>query len=357
MSDSEISELMTGGAACGPTPFDTQRNILNSPRLEWVAALNTPQHDVYLGTDYYAVRDASTASSTYLGRQSNDYLDLQNLSPGEWHYWKVDEVHTNGDVVSSKVWRFKTHLPWTTIVSEGFGDGNSGDHLNGLAGGSGFSGPWSVPTNNEYIRYSGSIGAYPANVPLSETDGYLQRRAVPSLPMEGQRMFDSAAVEVDMSGDTSIYLSFALGLNGSNLNMSAMVGLFDSTTGDTILVGAEDGSWAISGAAGDITGSTAPRNNTQFVVVRIDANNQSDDVISMKIYDSASDIVHQSDSLLSGSGTGNDQWDLISTTGNANGVFNHLFIRAGAIGSSLGTNNVVVDEIKIGGNWTDVTGL
>jgi len=160
-----------------------------------------------------------------------------------------------------------------------------------------------------------------------------------------------------MSGDTSIYLSFALGLNGSSLNMSAMVGLFDSATGDTILVGADDGSWAISGAAGDITGNTAPRNNTQFVVVRIDANNQSDDVISMKIYNSASDIVHQSDSLLSGSGTGNDQWDLISTTGNANGVFNHLFIRAGAIGSSLGTNNVVVDEIKIGGNWTDVTGL
>ena len=102
MSDSEIAELMTGGAACGPTPFDTQRNILNSPRLKWVAALNAPQHDVYLGTDYYAVRDASTASSTYVGRQSNDYLDLQNLSPGEWHYWRVDEVHANGDIIPSK---------------------------------------------------------------------------------------------------------------------------------------------------------------------------------------------------------------------------------------------------------------
>jgi hypothetical protein len=192
---------------------------------------------------------------------------------------------------------------------------------------------------------------------LTETDGYLQRKAIPSLPMEGQRMFDSAAIEVDMSGDTSIYLSFALSLNGYNLNMSAMVGLFDSTTGDTILVGADDGNWAISGAAGNLIGNTAPRNNTQFVVVRIDANNQSDDVISMKIYNSSSDVVHQSDTLLSGSGNGNDQWDLVSTTGNADGVFNHLFIRAGAIGSSLGTNSVVVDEIKIGGNWTDVTGL
>ena len=79
MSDNEIAGLMTGGAACGPTPFDTQRNIINSPRLEWVSALNAPQHDVYFGTDYYLVRDASTASSTYIGRQSSNYLDLQNL--------------------------------------------------------------------------------------------------------------------------------------------------------------------------------------------------------------------------------------------------------------------------------------
>ena len=170
-------------------------------------------------------------------------------------------------------------------------------------------------------------------------------------------MFDSAAVEVDMSGDTSIYLSFALNLNGSSLNMSAMVGLFDSTTGDTILVGADEGNWAISGAAGDLIGDAAPLNNTQFVVARIDANNQSDDVISMKIYNSASDIVHQSDSLLSGSGNGNDQWDLVSTTGNANGVFDHLFIRAGAVGMSTGINKVAIDEIKLGGSWTDVTGL
>ena len=35
---------------------------------------------------------------------------------------------------------------------------------------------------------------------------------------------------------------------------------------------------AISGAAGDLIGNAAPHNNTQFVVVRIDANNQSDDV-------------------------------------------------------------------------------
>jgi hypothetical protein len=34
-----------------------------------------------------------------------------------------------------------------------------------------------------------------------------------------------------------------------------------------------------------------------------------------------------------------------------------LFISAGAYGSSLGTNDVTIDEIRIGGNWTDITGL
>ncbi len=358
MTDAEVADLAIGGAACGPTPFDTQRNINSSQRLEWVAALNSPQHDVYLAADYYQVRDATTASSSYYGRQANNYLDLQNLNPGQWYYWRVDEVYANGaDIVEGKVWRFKTYLPWTTVISEGFGDGNSGDHLNGLTGGSGFSSAWSVPANNDYIRYSGSIGAFPTNLPLTETDGYLQRRATSSLPMEGQRTFDSTAVEVDMSSDTTIYMSFALSLNGGSNNMSALVGLLDSTTGDTVLAGVEDGNWAIRGAAGDLTGANAARNQTTFVVVKIEANNLSDDFIYIKTYDSANDLVHQNDSLLSGTGNGADQWNLISTTGNANGIFDHLFISAGAYGSSLGTNDITIDEIRIGGNWTDITGL
>jgi hypothetical protein len=93
------------------------------------------------------------------------------------------------------------------------------------------------------------------------------------------------------------------------------------------------------------------------VVVKIEANNLSDDFIYIKTYDSANDLVHQNDTLLSGTGNGADQWNLISTTGNANGIFDHLFISAGAYGSSLGTNDVTIDEIRIGGNWTDITGL
>ncbi|MFT7517085.1 MAG: hypothetical protein ACI84O_000875 [Myxococcota bacterium] len=353
----QVMQLFSGGSAMGPSPFDTQRNVDSSPRLSWTAALNAPQHDVYLSTDFYSTQNATPSSSSYLGRYTTDYVDLSNLTPGAWYYWRVDEIHANGDVLASDVWRFKTHLPWTTTVLEGFSDGNSGDHLDGLAGGNGFGAPWAVPAANGYIRTSGSLNAFPSNLPFTEVDGYLERTASPSLPMEGQRLFDSSAIAVDLSSDSSIYLSFAAHLTGTSTTMSAMVGLLDSGSGNTIVTGIDDGKYAINGAAGDAMGSVADRYRTKFIVVRIDANNLSNDEIYMKVYDSATELVHASDTLLSGIGSGSDQWTLAATNGNADDVFDHLFIRAGGVGSALGSNLVRIDEIRIGGSWSDITGL
>jgi hypothetical protein len=356
-SASDVQQLVSGGRASGPSPLDTQRNIDVSPRLSWVPGLNTPLHDIYLSTDYYAVRDADTSSVAYQGRQASNYLDLQNLTTGTWYYWRIDEIHSNGDVLESEVWRFKTNLPWTTTVIEQFADGNSGDHLNGLSGGSGFAAPWSVPLANGYTRYSGSIGAYPSNIPFVEADGYLERIATPSLPMEGQRPLDTSALDIDMSSDSRIYVSFAVRLNGASSSMTAMVGLLDSVTGNTLLGGVNDGKWTISGAAGSTSGSNTWYNQTKFVVVRIDANAQANDTVYLKYYDSATEQVHPSDSYLSGSGSGNNQWDLIVDTTNDNGIYDQLFIKAGAIGTTFGTHKIVLDEIHIGQSWTDVTGL
>ncbi|MBC8371076.1 MAG: hypothetical protein H8E25_13840 [Planctomycetes bacterium] len=354
---SQVQQLYIGGAATGPAPFDTERNVDLNTRLSWVSALNTPQHDVYLSTDYYLTRDADINSATYQGRQSNNYLDVQNLSAGVWYYWRVDEVHANGETMPSRIWRFKTSLPWSTAIIEQFGNGNDGDHLDGLGGGSGFAGTWSAPSTNDYTKKSGSIGAYPSNITFTEVDGYLERIASPSLPMEGQRLLDATAVDVDMSSDTNIYMSFAVRLNGSSNNMTAMVGFLDSATGNTILAGVDDGKWSITGAAGEVSGSTTWYNVTRFVVVKIEANNQGNDTIYLKFYDSLNDLVHQSDGQLNGVGSGTNEWDLMVDTTNDINVYDHLFIKAGAVGSSFGTHHVAIDEIHIGQSWNDVTGL
>ena len=356
MTRAEVNGLLSGGGAHGPVPFDTRTMVSNSPRLEWNAGRNQPQHDVYVGTDFDAVRGATVGSAEYVGRMTNDFVDMQNLTPKTWYFWRVDEVHGNGDTVPGKVWRFRTELPWTTTALEGFADGNDGDQLNGLAGGVGFAGPWQTPSGNGYKRRSGSIGAYPANVPFSESDGYFERKAVNDLPMEGQRNFDTTAMDIDLAGEATFYYSFAFKLNGTEDEMTAMVGLRNSQTGETVLAGAENGSWKLSGAVGSSTGFGASKNRTFFVVVRIDSSGLNDDVMWMKFYNSAFDAVHASDLQLNGVGSGANQWSLMSSA-NAGGNFDQLFLHAGGNRAFFSTSNVEIDEIRVGRTWTDVTGL
>ncbi len=357
LNDSEVAGLLSGGAAHGPAPFDGRTGVSDAPRLSWMAARNAPQHDVYLATDFDAARDATPGSSEYIGRYSEAHVDLQNLTAKTWYFWRIDEIHSNGDHVPGKVWRFRTELPWTTTALEAFADGNDGDHLNGLGGGIGFGAPWDVPAGNGYLHRAGSLGAYPSNLPFVEAGGYLERKAIASLPMEGQRFFDANAIDVDLARDESYYLSFALRLSGVDSGMTAMCGLRDSRTGGTLLAGSESGSWAINGAAGTASAGVVSKSRAQFVVLRIDASGQSDDLVWMKIYDSAQDLVHSSDTLLSGIGTGANQWNLLSSGADSSGNFDQLFIRAGGNGSFFSTSIVEMDEIRVGRSWSDVTGL
>ena len=353
LNEIEIDELLIGGPASGPTPFDTRTMVSTSPRLSWAAARNNPQHDVFLTTDFASARDALAGSPDHYGRFSSAHVDLQNLNPRTWYFWRVDEVYANGDVVPGKVWRFKTELPWTTTAVEAFADGNDGDHLNGLAGGTGFAAAWEVPTGNGYKHRLGSIGAYPSNLPLVEVDGYFERKTVSNLSMEGQRNFDNNAIDIDLAGDGSFYISFAMRLSGSDSEMTAMCGLRNSSNGDTIVAGAEGGAWAIDGAAGSSSGVAASKSRTQFVVLRIDASGKNPDQVWMKIYDSALELVHQSDTQLNGVGTGADQWDYLSSGADASGTFDQLFIRAGGIK----TFSTSIVEIRVGRIWSDITGL
>ncbi len=356
MNGGQVAGLLSGGAAHGPTPFDTRTMVDNSPRLSWTAGRGVPQHDVYLATDFDAARDATPGSAEHLGRISNDFVDLQNLTPKTWYFWRVDEVHGNGDTVPGKVWRFRTELPWTTTVMEGFADGADGDHMHGLGGGIGFGDVWNVPSGNGYKHRTGSFGAYPANVPFTESNGYFERKAVNDLPMEGQRNLDTAAVDVDLAGDATYYMSFALRLNGTDDEITAMCGLRDSSTGATVLAGVENGNWRINGAVGSSESFAASTGRTFFVVVRIDSSGLNEDVLWMKFYNSAHDAVHANDALLNGVGSGVNQWSLMSSA-DASGNFDQLFLHAGGNRAFFSLSLAELDEIRLGRTWNDVTGL
>lgn len=100
------------------TAIDTDQAILPTPEegatdvsrddtvLSWLAGETAVEQDVYFGTSYDDIDDATTASSAYKGRQAETSFDAGRLEFGQTYYWRVDEVLSGGTVVKGNVWSF-----------------------------------------------------------------------------------------------------------------------------------------------------------------------------------------------------------------------------------------------------------
>ena len=78
--------------------------------LSWEPGEYAAQHDVYLGTDFDDVNDATTASAVYLDRVTETTYALDRLAFNTTYYWRIDEVNAPPDstVFKGKVWSFTT---------------------------------------------------------------------------------------------------------------------------------------------------------------------------------------------------------------------------------------------------------
>jgi len=95
MTAEDIREAMKGVLpvmARRPSPADAATDVLRDVTLAWTPGEQAAGHDVFLGTDPDAVRNATTASNVYLGRQSEARLAAGRLDLGQTYYWRVDEV-------------------------------------------------------------------------------------------------------------------------------------------------------------------------------------------------------------------------------------------------------------------------
>ena len=104
--------LLTAGpeyAGC-PTPEDGQYDVDPNLVLSWGAGSEAASHDVYLGTSYDDVLNATTATAgIYRGNVNVNYFPdtgMLELQTGRTYYWRVDEV--NGGVYRGPVWSFET---------------------------------------------------------------------------------------------------------------------------------------------------------------------------------------------------------------------------------------------------------
>jgi len=115
LTGAEIIGIMAGdeapGLAANPAPGDDALDIPRDASLSWNAGDFAVTHDVYFGTVFNDVNDATTTvdpAGVYKGRQSESTYAPDRLDLGQTYYWRIDEVNAPPDLTVFKgdVWSF-----------------------------------------------------------------------------------------------------------------------------------------------------------------------------------------------------------------------------------------------------------
>jgi len=112
LTEAEVLAAMDGLApktlAKNPTPSDEAIDVARDSKLSWEAGEYAAEHDVYLGTSFADVNDATPADAAYAGRQAETQYAPEALVLGTTYYWRIDEVNAAPDstVFKGKTWSF-----------------------------------------------------------------------------------------------------------------------------------------------------------------------------------------------------------------------------------------------------------
>ena len=112
MYKGDVWSFTTPGAVGSPKPSNGTTGVNMTATLSWKPGDSAASHQVYLGTDEDAVRNADTASPEYKGTRN---LGSESYDPGKlaWYtnyYWRIDEINNvNPDSPwIGPVWSFTT---------------------------------------------------------------------------------------------------------------------------------------------------------------------------------------------------------------------------------------------------------
>jgi len=95
--------------ASTPIPPDNATGVKLDADLMWLGGYKADSHDVYFGTDYNSVVNATKQSSEYKGSRTTNIFDLGDLDADTTYYWRIDTLGAAGNVkIPGDVWSFET---------------------------------------------------------------------------------------------------------------------------------------------------------------------------------------------------------------------------------------------------------
>ncbi len=116
MTPKDVQTVMDGGIlifeiASRPNPFDGKDEVSRAPVLSWKKGLYSDSRNIYLGTNFNDVNEASVSDPRDVLVETNyetTSFRPDTLDYGKTYYWRVDEVNTAGDstIYKGDVWSF-----------------------------------------------------------------------------------------------------------------------------------------------------------------------------------------------------------------------------------------------------------
>ena len=108
----DVWSFSTEGAIANPNPSNGAVDVKQTPILSWSTGVYAASHQIYIGTDQEAVKNADTGSPEYKGTKAlgDESYEPDKLAWEMAYYWRVDEVNsTNPDSPwVGPVWSFTT---------------------------------------------------------------------------------------------------------------------------------------------------------------------------------------------------------------------------------------------------------
>ena len=113
--------------ASRPSPADGEPEANRYSILSWVPGADANSHDVYFGTDFNDVNDATTSDTQFKGNQpfGDTSYDPNVLELTQTYYWRIDEVNSSepNSPWKGDVWSFTVST--NLLVNPGFEDGSN----------------------------------------------------------------------------------------------------------------------------------------------------------------------------------------------------------------------------------------
>jgi len=91
--------------ATQPVPADKAIDVINTTTLSWTAGATATSHNVYFGTDFDEVSDATQVSFEFKGNQPEATCAPGTLTFNTYYWWRIDEVDAS-DTYKGDVWMF-----------------------------------------------------------------------------------------------------------------------------------------------------------------------------------------------------------------------------------------------------------